>query len=401
MKRLSIAAVSAALLCASPAFAQMSGGAVRILVLNDQSGGFSDNNGAGSLIAAQMAVEDFGGKVAGAPIEVLVADHLNKPDVGSSVAREWIDTRGVDAVVDVPVSSVALAVNSIVRDRNKVLLLSSAGASNFVQPPACNPNVVQWTSDIWVLANASVNSAFKEGLDTWFIIYADFTSGNAFRDDIRTLVAQKGGKVVGEAAHPNFASDFSSQIAKAQASGAKIVAIASFGNDMTNIAKQANEFGLTRKGQKLMALNAFITDIDALGLNGARGLTFTNSFYWDRNEQTRAWSRRFMTRHRGRAPTMNQAGVYASVLHYLKAVQATKSDDGKSVVRKMKELPTDDPLFGKGTIRADGRKLHDFYTYRVKSASESKGPWDYYDLVATIPAKDAFRPMLPECDFSK
>ncbi|MFG1397107.1 ABC transporter substrate-binding protein [Roseixanthobacter pseudopolyaromaticivorans] len=369
----------------------------RIGVLNDQSSLYSDIAGPGSVTAAQMAVEDFKPETHGFKVEVISADHQNKPDVGSSIVRRWYDTEKVDAVVDLPTSSVALAVADISRDKNKVLLVASAGTSDLTGK-ACTPNTVHWTYDTWALANGTARAMIKQGGDTWFFLTADYAFGHALERDASEVVAANGGKVLGHVLAPFQSADFSSFIVQAQSSGAKVVALANSGGDTINSVKQSAEFGLSQK-QKLVSLLIFLSDVHSLGLQTAQGLMLTNAFYWDMNDGTRAFGKAFGARNSGRMPTMNQAGTYASTLHWMKAIAAmdkTKARDGAAVVAKMKELPTDDPLFGKGKIRADGRTIHDMYLWQVKSPAESKGPYDYLKLVATIPGDEAFRPMSPD-----
>jgi branched-chain amino acid transport system substrate-binding protein len=375
------------------AHAQITGNVIKVGVLNDQSSLYADIVGPGSVLAARMAVEDVGGKVAGAAVEVVFADHQNKPDVGTSIARQWFDRDGVDAVVDVGTSSVALAVNEVVREKNKVHLNTSAATSDLTGK-ACSPNTVHWVYDTWALANGTGKAVLKAGGDSWFFLTADYAFGHVLERDVSNVVKANGGKVLGSVRHPLNTADFSSFLLQAQGSKAKIIGLANAGGDTTNAIKQAAEFGIVKAGQKLAGLLVFITDIHALGIRSAQGLQFTEAFYWDLNDQTRAWSKRFAQKHSGKMPTSAQAGVYSTVAHYLKAVAQTKSDgDGKAVVAKMKELPTDDPIFGKGTVREDGRKIHPMYLFEVKSPDQSKGAWDYYKLVATIPAAEAFRPL--------
>jgi len=379
------------LAAASSAAAQMTDKVVKIGVLNDQSGLYADLSGQGSVLAAKLAVEDFGGKIDGTPIEVIFADHQNKPDVGSNIARQWYDVEKVDVIVDVPTSSVALAINEITKGKNKVFLDSGAATSDLTGK-ACSPNTIHWTYDTWALANGTGKAVVQSGGDTWFFITADYAFGHALERDVTSVVKAAGGKVLGSVRHPLNASDFSSFLLQAQASKAKVIGLANAGGDTINSIKAAAEFGITQGGQKLAGLLVFVTDIHALGPKAAQGLQLTEAFYWDRDDKTRAWSKRFSDRKKGSEPSMVQAGVYSAVLHYLKAVQALKSDaDGKAVVEKMKQMPTDDPAFGKGSIRVDGRKLHPMYLYQVKSPAESKKPWDYYKLVKEIPANDAFR----------
>jgi branched-chain amino acid transport system substrate-binding protein len=389
--RLLIAVVTLALL-AAPARAQISDGMVKIGVLNDQSGTYSDLAGPGSVVAARMAVEDFGAAAKGLKVEIVAADHQNKPDVGSQIARQWYDVDKVDVIVDVPTSSVALAINQITREKNKAFLVSTAATSDLTGK-ACSPNTIHWTYDTWALANGTGTAIVKTGGDTWFFLTADYAFGHALERDVEAVVLKSGGKVLGKVRHPFPTADFSSFLLQAQASKAKIIGLANAGADTTNAIKQGAEFGIVRGGQQFAGLLVFLTDVHALGLEKAQGLIFTEAFYWDMNDKTRAWSKRFAERHRGAMPTMVQAGVYSAVLHYLKAVEALKSDDGPRVIAKMKEMPTDDPLFDKGVVRADGRKIHPMYLFEVKKPSESKGAWDYYKLRATIPAAQAFRPM--------
>jgi len=367
------------------------GGKVVIGVLTDMSGLYSDLAGKGSVAAAEMAVADFGGSVAGMPIEVVSADHQNKPDVGSGVVREWFDTKGVDVIVDVPTSSVALAVSDVTRDKNKVFLASGAGSSDLTGK-ACSPNTIHWAYDTWALANATGREIVKHGGDTWFFLTADYAFGAALERDVTKVVEASGGKVLGDIKHPLNAADFSSFLLQAQSSQAKIIGLANAGGDTIKSIKQAAEFGIVAKGQKMAGLLVFISDIKALGLATAQGLTLSESFYWDRDDGTRAWSKKFAAKRDGAMPTMVQAGVYSSVMHYLKAVAELKSaKDGKAVVAKMEAMPAEDPLFGKGTIDPNGRKRHSMYVYEVKSPAESKGDWDFYKLIREVPADQAFR----------
>ncbi len=364
---------------------------VKIGVLNDRSGIYADLAGEGSVIAARMAVEDFGAEAKGIKVEIVSADHQNKPDVASTVARQWLDQDGVNAIVDVPTSSAALAVNEIVKGANAVFINSGAAASDLTGP-ACSPHTVHWTYDTWALANGTGSAMVRNGGDSWFFLTADYAFGHALERDTSAVVEKSGGKVVGAVRHPFPGTDFSSFLLQAQSSGAKVIGLANAGGDTINSIKQAAEFGITQAGQALAGLLIFLTDVHALGLETAQGLVLTESFYWDLNDQTREWSARF-EKLDGDKPTMVQAGVYAGVLHYLKAVEATKSNEADTVIAKMKELPTEDPLFGKGEIRADGRKIHDMYLFRVKAPDQSSGAWDYYETLATIPAAEAFRPL--------
>lgn len=365
---------------------------VKLGILNDRSGVYSDLTGEGSVIAARMAVEDFKAAEKGIKVDIVAADHQNKPDIGASIARQWYDQDGVDVILDVPTSSVALAVNGIAREKNKILINSGGGTSDLTGAQ-CSPNTVHWTYDTWALANGTGGAMVKRGGDTWFFLTADYAFGHALERDTSALVTKAGGKVVGTVRHPFPGQDFSSFLLQAQSSKAKVIGLANAGGDFVNTMKQAAEFGIVQGGQSLAGLLVFITDVHSLGLQVAQGLVMTEAFYWDQNDQTRAWSKRFAEKNGGKMPTMVHAGVYAGALHYLKAVEALKDKDTAKVMAKMKEMPTDDPLFGKGKIRPDGRKIHDMFLFEVKKPSESKGDWDLYKLLATIPAEQAFRPM--------
>ncbi len=366
--------------------------AVKIGVLNDRSGLYADLAGEGSVIAAQMAVEDFKAAEKGITVEIISADHQNKPDVASTIARQWYDQEGVDVIVDVPTSSAALAVNDITREKNKVFINSGAASSDLTGSK-CSPNTVHWTYDTWALANGTGSAMVQTGGKKWFFLTADYAFGHALERDTTAVVEAAGGEVVGTVRHPFPGTDFSSFLLQAQSSGADVIGLANAGGDTINSIKQAAEFGITQGGQALAGLLVFLTDVHALGLQTAQGLVLTESFYWDLNDQTREWSKRFAEKGDGDMPTMVQAGVYAGVLHFLKAVEATGGKDATAIMAKMKEMPTDDPLFGKGQIRADGRKIHDMYLFRVKTPDQSKGAWDYYETVSTIPADKAFRPL--------
>jgi branched-chain amino acid transport system substrate-binding protein len=383
---------AAFVLSAGLAQAQMSDGVIKIGVLNDQSGTYADLAGPGSVVAARMALEDFGAAKKGMKVEIVVADHQNKPEVGSSIARQWFDVDKVDAIVDVPTSSVVLAVNQIVKEKNKVLIVST-GATVDLTGKACTPNSLHWTYDTWSLANGTGTAVVKNGGNTWFFLTADYAFGHSLEQQTEAVVQKLGGKVVGKVRHPFPSSDMSSFLLQAQTSKAKIIGLANAGADTINALKQGAEFGIVKGGQQFAGLLVFLTDVHSLGLNIAQGLLLTESFYWDLNDETRAFSKRFAKLHKGAMPTMGQAGVYSGVLHYLKAVEALKSDAaGDKVVAKMKELPTDDPVFGKGRVRQDGRKIHNMYLFEVKKPGDSKGAWDYYRLRGTIPADQAFRP---------
>ena len=387
--RKSVAAVALAL-AATGAQAQVSDGIVKIGVMSDMSSLYSDIGGNGSVVAARMAVEDFGAAKKGMKVEIVSADHQNKPDVGSSVARQWYDVDKVDAIFDVPTSSIALAINEITREKKKAFIISGAASSD-LSGKACSPNTVHWTYDTWMLANGTGSAIVKTGGDSWFFLTADYAFGHALERDTEAVVLKNNGKVLGKVRHPLNSQDFSSFLLQAQASKAKIIGLANAGGDTTNAIKQAAEFGIVGKGQNLAGMLVFLSDIHGLGLNIAQGLIFTESFYWDLNDGTRAFAKRFAAANNGKYPTMVQAGVYASTLHYLKAVEAAKTDDGTKIVAQMKAMATDDPLFGKGRIRADGRKVHPAYLVEVKKPSESKGPYDYYKVRTTIPADQAFR----------
>jgi len=392
LKLKALAAAAALAFAAGAAHAQISGNVVKIGVLNDQSSLYADLSGQGSVVAAKMAIEDFKAKDKGLNVEVIFADHQNKADVGSQIANKWYDTDGVDVIVDTPNSAVALAVNQITKDKKKAFLVSGAATSDLTGK-ACSPNTIHWTYDTWMLANGTGNAIVKTGGNTWFFLTADYAFGHALERDTEAAVLKAGGKVLGKVRAPLNTQDFSSFLLQAQTSKAKIIGLANAGGDTVNSIKQASEFGIVKGGQNLAGLLVFITDVHGLGLDKAQGLIFTETFYWDLNDQTRAFTKRFAAANGGKYPSMVQAGVYSAVLHYLKAVAALKSDDGTAVIAKMKEMPTDDPLFGKGSVRADGRKIHPAYLVEVKKPSESKGPYDYYKIRATIPANEAFRPI--------
>jgi branched-chain amino acid transport system substrate-binding protein len=368
---------------------------VKIGNLGDQSGLYADTSGPGATLAAQMAVEDSGLVAKKWKIEILTGDHLNKADVGLSIARQWLDVDKVDVIVDVPNSGVALAVNNIAREKNAVYINSGAATSDLTNAQ-CSLNTVHWTYDTYMLAHSTGSALVRAGGDTWFFLTADYAFGAALERDASRVVRTEAGKVLGAVKTPLNTPDFSSFLLQAQASKAKIVGLANAGGDTANSVKQASEFGLVAGGQKLAALLGTTFVVNALGLDVAQGLNLSETFYWDLNDQTRAFSKRFMERMKNHAPPgMEQAGVYAGLLHYFKALEALGGNphDGALVVDKMKAIPTDDPLFGKGTIRVDGRKIHPAYLYEVKTPSESKGAWDFYKLISTIPADDAFMPL--------
>jgi branched-chain amino acid transport system substrate-binding protein len=390
--RLKNALIIAALLSLTAGTAAAEDIPIKIGVLNDRSGVYADLAGEGSVIAAKMAVEDFGADAKGFKVDILSADHQNKPDIASNISRQWIDQDGVDVIADVPTSSAALAVNEVVREKNKIFLVSGAASSDLTGAK-CSPNTVHWTYDTWALAHGTGKAMVEQGGKKWFFITADYAFGQALERDTTAVIKAAGGEVVGSVKHPFPGQDFSSFLLQAQSSGAQVIGLANAGGDTINSIKQAAEFGITQGGQKLAGLLIFITDIHALGLETAQGLVLTEAFYWDKDDGTRAFAKRFGELNGGKMPSMVHAGVYASVLHYLKAVDALKSKDPKAVMAKMKETPSEDPLFGKGQIRADGRHVHDMYLFEVKKPEESKGPWDYYKTLATIPADQAFRPL--------
>ncbi|MDA9466216.1 ABC transporter substrate-binding protein [Bradyrhizobium sp. CCBAU 53415] len=368
---------------------------VKIGVLTDNSGLYADLGGPGSTLAAQMAIEDSKLATKGWKVDLISADHQNKPDIGTAIARQWIDVEKVDVFMDVLNSGVALAVNNVVKEKNSVMINSGAATSDLTNAQ-CTPNTVHWTYDTYMLAHSTGEALVKAGGDTWFFITADYAFGHALERDTAAVVKAAGGKVLGDVKAPLNNADFSSFLLQAQASKAKIIGMANAGGDTTNTIKQAAEFGIVKGGQKLAGLLLFLTDVHSLGLNVAQGLNLSSTFYWDMNDQTRAFAKRFAERAKNKAmPTMVQAGVYSGLLHYFKALEALGGNphDGAKVVAKMKEMPTDDPLFGKGSIEPNGRALHPAYLFEVKAPSESKAPWDYYKLVGTTPADKAFRPL--------
>jgi branched-chain amino acid transport system substrate-binding protein len=393
MKRMmTLAALATALACGSAQAQQMN---VKIGVLTDMSSLYADVTGPGALVAAKMAAADFMKDHPNVKVEVLSGDHQNKADVGSQIANQWFDVDKVDLIVDVPNSGVALAISQIASAKNKVFV-GSGPATSDLTGAKCNANTVHWTYDTWMLANGTGKAIVKTGGDTWFFLTSDYAFGHALERDTAAVVEKNGGKVLGKVRHPINTADFSSFLLQAQSSKAKVIGLANAGGDTINSIKQAAEFGIVKGGQSLAGLLVFASDINALGLQTAQGLIFTETWYWDLNDANRAWTKRWQAERNaaGKVPTMNQAGVYAGTLHYLKAVTALKSaSDGKAVVAEMKKQPTDDPLFGKGTIRADGRKLHPAYLFEVKKPSESKYAGDFYKTRATIPAEEAFRPL--------
>src|SRR5262245_44275017 len=390
MKYLITSTALAVVLAVAPAQAQTT---VKIGVMSDMSSLYSDIGGPGSTAAAKLAIADFTANNKDVKVELLSADHQNKPDIGSNIVNQWYDVDKVDLVIDVPNSGVALAVSQIASNKNKVFIVSGAAASDLTGPK-CNANTIHWTYDTWMLANGTGKALVKTGGDTWFFLTADYAFGHALERDTAATVEANGGKVLGKIRHPLNTSDFSSYLLQAQASKAKVIGLANAGGDTINSIKQGAEFGIVKGGQNFAGLLVFISDVHSLGLATAQGLVLTESWYWDLNDANREFAKKFAAANKGKFPTMVQAGVYSAVTHYLKAVEALKNDeDGKAVVAKMKETPTDDKLFGKGTIRADGRKIHDTFLFEVKKPEESKYPWDYYKVRATIPAAEAFRPL--------
>jgi branched-chain amino acid transport system substrate-binding protein len=377
---------------------------LKLGVLTDMSSLYADITGPGSFAAAKMAVEDFQASAHNMKrsIEVLSGDHMNKADLGANIAREWIERNNVDAIIDVPNSAVALAVRNVVQQSNKTLLVSGASSSDLTGK-SCSPNLVHWSYDTYALSNGTARAVVAEGGKTWFTLTADYAFGHAMEAEVKNVVARLGGSVVGGVRTPINTQDFSSFLLQAQASKAEIIGLINAGGDTINSIKQSVEFGIPQGGQKVVATVLYLSDVHSLGLKVAQGLQFTESFYWDMNDDTRAFAKRFAPRNNDRYPTAMQAGVYAATLHYLKAVdELGASGDGKAVVQQMKKLPTDDPLFGKGTVRADGRKLHNMYLFEVKKPEESRYPWDYYKLIKTIPPGEAWRPLEDGgCDFLK
>ena len=365
---------------------------IKLGVLNDRSGIYADLSGEGSVVAARMAIEDFDAAAKGINVEVISADHQNKPDVASTIARQWYDEEGVDVIVDVPTSSAALAVNEITREKGKIFLNSGA-ASTDLTGAQCAPGTAHWTYDTYALANGTGKAMVDNGYKNWYFLTADYAFGHSLEENTTKVVEASGGTVVGSVRHPFPGTDFSSFLLQAQASGADVIGLANAGGDTVNSIKQAAEFGITQAGQALAGLLIFITDVHALGLETAQGLVLTEAFYWDLNDDTRAWSERFSEEMGGSKPTMVHAGVYSAVTHYLKGVEASGDKATEGVMDWMKSNPSSDPVFGEGELRADGRHIHDMYLFQVKAPSESTGDWDYYKLLATIPAEIAFRPL--------
>ncbi|HYM03612.1 MAG TPA: ABC transporter substrate-binding protein [Stellaceae bacterium] len=389
-----------AALAAQPARAQISDDVVRLGVLDDMTGVFADQQGPGDVVAVKMAVEDFGGSVLGKPIEVLQADLLNKADVGAAIARQWYDVDHVDAILALGNSAVALAVQDITREKNKIDIVTAAGTADLTGK-ACSPNGVHWVYDTYALAKSTASAVMKQGGQTWFFITADYAFGHALERDAAAIVTANGGKVLGAVRHPLNTSDFSSYLLQAQNSGAQVIGFANAGTDFIAAMKQAAEFGITRSGQKVAGLLVLLTNIRALGAQAAQGLLFTEAFYWDQNDETRAFSKRFAERH-GRPPTMFQAGTYGAALHYLKAVKAAGTDAAGPVMAKMRAIPINDFMTKNGWIREDGRVMRDMYLDQAKSPAESKSEWDLIKVISTIPAEQAFRPLSEsECPLVK
>lgn len=389
----SLLSLTALAVVLAPSSAQAQQVSVKIGVMSDMSSLYADIGGPGSVAAAKLAVADFAKSNPTVKVEMISGDHQNKPDVGTQLANQWFDVDKVDMIIDIPNSGVALAVSQVASQKNKLFIVSGAAASDLTGPK-CNANTIHWTYDTWMLANGTGTAMVKTGGDSWFFLTADYAFGHALERDTSAAVERAGGKVLGKVRHPLNTSDFSSFLLQAQASKAKVVGLANAGGDTINSIKQASEFGIVKGGQKIAGLLVFASDVNALGLQTAQGLTLTETWYWDLNEANRAWTERWQAERNaaGKFPTMIHAGVYSGITHYLKAVAALKkTDDGKAVVEQMKKMPTDDPLFGKGTIDVTGRKLHDAYLFEVKKPSDSKHAGDFYNLKATIPAKDAFR----------
>ncbi|MEO6840031.1 MAG: ABC transporter substrate-binding protein [Bradyrhizobium sp.] len=385
-----VAALTAACLETSVAQAQISDDIVRIGVLNDQSGLYADLGGPGTVTAARMAVEDSGGSVLGKPVEIVFADHQNKSDVGAAIARQWFEVGKVDMAIGFDNSAVALAVEQLAADHDRIAIAGAVGSTAFTGK-SCTATEASWIYDSYALTTSLAKAVVAEGRDSWFFITVDYTFGHSLEADATAAVQAAGGKVLGSVRHPLNTADFSSYLLQAQASGAKVVAFANGGGDMVNAVKQANEFGLT-KNQTMATLLVFISDVHSMQLQAAQGLKFVTGFYWDRNEETRAWSKRFFARQ-GRMPTMPQASAYSAIRHYLAAITAAGTDEAKAVMAKMRAMPVNDFYVKNGHLREDGRLVHDMYFAQVKTPAESTGPWDYYKILATIPGDQAFRPM--------
>ena len=397
-ERITLTGAVLAACLAAPALAQVSDGVVKIGVLTDMTGAYSDLAGPGSVVAAQMAVEDFGGKVLGKPIVVVSADHQNKADIASNLARKWFDEQQVDTIVDLVSSSTALAVMPVAAEKKRITLLSGPGSTP-IAGEKCTAYNVHYTYNTFAMAAGTGRAVVQQGGNSWFFITADYVFGKSLQGDTAKVVTASGGKVLGEVRAPFPTTDFSSYLLQAQSSGAKIIGLANAGADTINAIKQANEFGITKK-QSLAGLLVFLSDIHSLGLATSKGMYLTTAFYWDRDDESRKWSRRFFERHK-KMPTMVQAGVYSELTHYLKAVQAAGTDGADKVMAKMRETPVNDFFAKNGRIGADGLHRHDMYLAQVKSPEESKYPWDYYRIVKTIPAAEAFEPPDTACPLVK
>ena len=395
MKR-SVALATSTLLLLGFAFAaqaqeRVSDGVVKIGMLEDMSSIYADITGIGAVTAARMAAEDFGGNVLGKPIEVVAADHQNKPDIASAPAREWFNIQHVDALMDVAASATALAVMEVARASSKIVVLNGPGATRITNE-ACTPVSIHYAYDNYALSHGTGAAVVKAGYDTWFFLTADYAFGHDLEQATAAVVRAGGGRVLGSVRVPINTLDFSSALLQAQASQARVIGLANAGADATNSTKQAAEFGIVRGGQKLVGLLVFINDVNTLGLEAAQGMLLTTAFYWDRNEETRAWAQRYFQRM-SKMPNMTQAGIYSATMHYLKSIAAAGTDETKAVMEKMRSTPIDDFFVKNGQIREDGRMVHEMYLYEVKKPAESKGSWDYYKLVATIPADQAFQPL--------
>ncbi|MEN0074984.1 MAG: ABC transporter substrate-binding protein [Paracraurococcus sp.] len=387
-----LALTLAAALVPGLAAAQVSDDVLRVGVLNDLSGPYADFAGPGSVVAARLAAEDMGGKVLGKPIEVIGGDHQNKPDVGAALARRWVDIDRVDMVIDMPNSAVALAVQQVGRERNRIIINTSA-ATTELTGKQCSPVGFHWVLDSYALTSGITRAVMRQGGKSWYYLTVDYEGGYAQERASEVVINAEGGKVLGRARHPLNTADFSSFLLQAQASRAQVVALANAGTDTVTAIKQAGEFGLTKQGQRLVGFFVNITDIKALGLPTAQGVVSVDAWYWDQDEETRAFAKRFAERHQGRMPTQYQAGVYSGVRHWLKAVEAAGTDEAMAVAAKMRELPVRDVFTKNGQVRADGRHVHDVHLVEVKKPEESKGPWDLYRIVSTIPGEQAFRPL--------
>jgi branched-chain amino acid transport system substrate-binding protein len=394
MKRIRGVIVLLACFACGTANAEISDSIVRIGVLNDISGLFQDTNGMGSVEAARMAVEDFNGSGKNIKVEIVYADHQNKADVGAAIARKWLDVEGVDAIVDVPNSAVGLTINSLLRD-TRMTFLASSTASSDLTGKACSPNTIQWVNDVWATGNATAAAMMGRGGDSWYFLTVNFALGQGIEAEATKYIESHGGRVLGSSKHPLNTSDFASLLLQAQGSKAKVIGLANAGGDTVNAVKQAAEFGIQQSGQSLVAFLVFVNDVHGMGLKVAQGLQLLEAFYWDMNDDTGAFAKRFAARPgmNGKMPSANQAGVYASTFAYLNAVAATGSDDAKDVVPQMKKFSGKDKLFGDVAIRQDGRVVHPMYLFEVKKPDEAKYPYDYYKLISTIPADRAFRPL--------